>query len=296
MKIRQAQTSATYILPDPGELNKRVLIRLRVDMPADNFGVEPQYPVTFRTWAKVIQTSATTRQETAQTGDAITHYITIRYRRGITADYEVVCGDSVYRVKRQRDLNGARRFLLLECTELGEFTQSHGGNNGDFLFHVDVQQPAEMRFNRARVRRAFVTIGQRHMRDARRLVMRRARSAPGENPGYQTGRLARSIGYMVPGASKKRAGFMTRIAPNQRNGKGNRMISGDFYPAFLFFGVRGGAKRRRSHHRGASGGSGWRLAPRNNFMVETLEKNRSWTRYFLARELRKSLKPERRHR
>ncbi|MBJ4183588.1 head-tail adaptor protein, partial [Escherichia coli] len=23
MKIRQAQTSATYILPDPGELNKR---------------------------------------------------------------------------------------------------------------------------------------------------------------------------------------------------------------------------------------------------------------------------------
>ncbi|MFL4257483.1 hypothetical protein P9432_27315, partial [Escherichia coli] len=67
-------------------------------------------------------------------------------------------------------------------------------------------------------------------------VMRRARSAPGENPGYQTGRLARSIGYMVPRASKKRAGFMTRIAPNQRNGKGNRMISG---PAFLFFGVRG---------------------------------------------------------
>lgn len=118
----------------PGELNKRVLIRLRVDMPADNFGVEPQYPVTFRTWAKVIQTSATTWQETAQTGDAITHYITIRYRRGITADYEVVCGDSVYRVKRQRDLNGARRFLLLECTELGECRQSHGGSNGDSLF------------------------------------------------------------------------------------------------------------------------------------------------------------------
>ncbi len=63
------------------------------------------------------------------------------------------------------------------------------------FLHVDFQQPAEMRFNRARVRRAFVTIGQRHMRDARRLVMRRARSAPGENPGYQTGRLARSIGY-----------------------------------------------------------------------------------------------------
>lgn len=91
---------------------------------------------------------------------------------------------------------------------------------------------------------------------------------------------------------KNRNGLMPLIDPYRRYGS----ISGDFYPAFLFFGVRGGAKRRRSHHRGASGGSGWRLAPRNNFMVETLEKNRSWTRYFLARELRKSLKPERRRR
>ena len=151
------------------------------------------------------------------------------------------------------------------------------------FLHVDFQQPNEMRFNRARVRRAFVTIGQRHMRDARRLVMRRGRSEPGENPGYQTGRLAKSIGYMVPKASAK-----------QRNGQGNRLITGDFYPAFLFYGVRGGAKRRRSHHRGASGGSGWRLAPRNNFMVETLNKNNPWTRYYLTRELRLSLKPERR--
>ncbi|MEJ9965426.1 phage head closure protein [Escherichia albertii] len=134
MKIRQAQTSATYILPDPGELKKRVLIRQRVDMPADNFGVEPQYPVAFRTWAKVIQTSATTWQETAQTGDAITHYITIRYRRGITADYEVVCDGCVYRVKRQRDLNGARRFLLLECTELGAEEQTGGCSGSVSIF------------------------------------------------------------------------------------------------------------------------------------------------------------------
>ncbi|HFW6044378.1 TPA: head-tail adaptor protein, partial [Salmonella enterica subsp. enterica serovar Java] len=27
MKLRQAQTSATYILPDPGELDKRIAIR-----------------------------------------------------------------------------------------------------------------------------------------------------------------------------------------------------------------------------------------------------------------------------
>ncbi|SWY00433.1 Uncharacterised protein [Klebsiella pneumoniae] len=165
--------------------------------------------------------------------------------------------------------------------------------NRAFL-HVDFEQPPELVFNRARMRRAFVRIGQTHMRDARRLVMHRGRSAPGENPAYRTGKLARSIGYYVPRASKRRAGLMVKIAPNQKNGEGNRHISGDFYPAFLFYGVRRGAKRKKGHHRGASGGSGWRLAPRNNYMADVLERRRSWTRYVLSRELRKSLRPQRR--
>ncbi|ENB6028580.1 phage head closure protein [Shigella dysenteriae] len=135
MKLRQAQTSATYLFPDPGELDKRVLVRKRVDVPAADFGTEPEYPISFRAWAKVIQTSATTYQETAQTDNVITHYITIRWRRGITTDFEVVLNDLVYRVKRVRDLNSKRRFLLLECTELGEFPVNTGGNsNGGTLF------------------------------------------------------------------------------------------------------------------------------------------------------------------
>lgn len=135
MKLRQAQTSATYLLPDPGELNKRVNIRLRVDSPSDDMGTEPTYPVQFPAWAKVVQTSATTYQETAQTENVITHYITIRWRRGITSDFEVVVDELVYRVKRARDLNSERRYLLLECTELGEFAVTTGGNlNGGTLF------------------------------------------------------------------------------------------------------------------------------------------------------------------
>lgn len=135
MKLRQAQTSATYLLPDPGELDKRVSIRQRVDSPSDDMGTEPTYPVQFPAWAKVVQTSATTYQETAQTDNAITHYITIRWRRGITSDFEVVVDEQVYRVKRARDLNSKRRFLLLECTELGEFPVNTGGNsNGGTLF------------------------------------------------------------------------------------------------------------------------------------------------------------------
>lgn len=52
MKLRQAQASATYLLPDPGELDQRIVIRRRVDVPADDFGVSPTYPEQVRTWAK----------------------------------------------------------------------------------------------------------------------------------------------------------------------------------------------------------------------------------------------------
>lgn len=161
------------------------------------------------------------------------------------------------------------------------------------LLHVEFKQPDELVFNRARMRKAFIKIGQVHMRDARRLVMNRARSNPGDNPGYRTGKLARSIGYYVPRASSRRPGLMVRIAPNQKRGEGNRLIEGDFYPAFLFYGVRRGAKRKKSHHKGKSGGSGWKVAPRNNFMMQVLENRKSWTRYILSRELRKSLRPQR---
>ncbi|MFO6499270.1 hypothetical protein ACLD9R_01965 [Serratia marcescens] len=167
--------------------------------------------------------------------------------------------------------------------------------------HVDFQQPTELVFNRARLRRAFVRIGQIHMRDARRLVMHRGRSAPGENPAFRTGRLARSIGYYVPRKSKRRPGFMVKIAPNQKNGQGNRRFAENaaFYPAFLFYGVRRASygmskkdRKQKLHHKSGA----WRIAPRNNFMVEVLERRRSWTRYTLSRELRKSLRPQRRKR
>ncbi|EAN4380474.1 phage head closure protein [Salmonella enterica] len=119
MKIRQAQTSATYILPDPGELDKRIAIRLRVDEPNDDFGVSPSYTEEICTWAKMAQPGAAAYQGSVQVENKVTHYFTIRFRRGITADHEVFCDGQVYRIRRIRDLNSKRRFLLLECEELG---------------------------------------------------------------------------------------------------------------------------------------------------------------------------------
>ena len=119
MKIRQAQTSATYLMPDPGELDKRIAIRLRVDEPGDDFGVFPTYPDEIRTWAKMAQPGAVAYQGSVQTENAVTHYFTIRWRRNITADHEVFFDGQVYRIRRVRDLNSKRRYLLLECEELG---------------------------------------------------------------------------------------------------------------------------------------------------------------------------------
>lgn len=132
MKLRQAQTSATYILPDPGELDKRVLIRRRTDVPAGDFGVMPEYPEQFHTWAKMAQPGAAAYQGSVQTEATVTHYFTIRFRRGMTADHEVLHDGQVYRVRRVRDLNSKRRFLLLECEELGTDDRQHYGAESIF--------------------------------------------------------------------------------------------------------------------------------------------------------------------
>ncbi|RTY57965.1 head-tail adaptor protein [Pantoea sp. YU22] len=119
MQRRSSNTSAIFTLPDPGELNKRIHLRQRIDLAAADYGTEPVYQNEKDVWAKVRQVGATTYHESVQADETITHYMTIRYRRGITSDFEVVYSGCVYRVKRLRDLNSAGRYLLLECEELG---------------------------------------------------------------------------------------------------------------------------------------------------------------------------------
>lgn len=159
--------------------------------------------------------------------------------------------------------------------------------------HVDFDKPKELEFNKKRVRNAFAKVGRGVQDESRRLVARRAISKAGEAPGTRTGGLSRSIGYKVPTPSDGRPGFMVRIAPNQKGGRrATRLPSGDdddFYPAFLFYGVKRKAKRGRSHRKGASGGSGWKIAPRKNFMTEALSNRRSWAEKVLFNALKKSV-------
>ncbi|ATW30092.1 hypothetical protein BJP41_06875 [Candidatus Williamhamiltonella defendens] len=164
--------------------------------------------------------------------------------------------------------------------------------------HIEFHQPKNLVFNRLLVRRAFMKIGQRHQEEARRRLMKRGgRSQAGETPRWQTGRLAQSIGYHVPRPASRRPGLMVKIAPNQKRGIGSQDIAGDFYPVFLHHGVRSASygmpkqhKRQKRHHKSG----GWRIEKRQNYMVATLMRLKSWTCYTLKKALRKSLRPERR--
>lgn len=165
-------------------------------------------------------------------------------------------------------------------------------SSGVYL-HVDFPGAQEIRFNRARVRRAFVDIGRTLLRDNRRAVARRSISGAGQAPGYQSGDLAKSIGYHVPRASGKRPGFMVKVSHNKGEGASKEIPSDRFYPAYLFYGVRRGAKRGRNHRRGASGGSPWRIAPRQNYFAKTLKYRSYEIQRTLFTALRASVRPER---
>ncbi|BBI92076.1 putative phage head-tail adaptor [Serratia symbiotica str. Tucson] len=130
MKLHHVETSATYRYPDPGELNTRIIVRRLRNTPDSTVGFDDVYPDSFKAWAKVMQVGATIYQNSAQLNDVITHFITLRYRRDrhITRDYEVVMGDSVFHVKRVRDLNYAHRFWLLECEESGHEPRRRRGH------------------------------------------------------------------------------------------------------------------------------------------------------------------------
>jgi len=130
-------------------------------------------------------------------------------------------------------------------------------------------------FDRKQIRKALRNEGRGVQKEARRLVARRAISAPGDFPGRVTGTLWRSIKSKV-----SRPGFLVRIAPQKTAEMGR-----DFYPAFLGYGVRPSPN-------GKGGSSnGWRIEPRDNYMVEALNRRRPVSEVALRAALQNALIP-----
>lgn len=115
-------------------------------------------------------------------------------------------------------------------------------------------------------------------------------------PVSRTGRLVDSIRYKV-----SRPGFMVKIAPQKTAGMA------EFYPAYLHYGVKAGPRvkalaagqgRGKSNRRGrgerqaaeaARQATGWRIAPRANYMVDALDDSAGRVRAILTKAFERSL-------
>ena len=99
-------------------------------------------------------------------------------------------------------------------------------------------------------------------------------------PNNRTGALLHAINYKV-----SRAGFLVKIMPDMPDG------AKEYYPAYLHYGVRRGAVRRKNHQ--AQGKSGpWRIAPRDNYIADALHDSAGKVESTLSKAMARALRPK----
>lgn len=100
------------------KLDKFVQIRRRTDAPVGINELESQFSEQVSRWARIQPVGAGIYTEGQQAGHYITHRIWLRFVQGITTAHEVVHGRHVYRVLRASDVDGGKRYTVLEVEQL----------------------------------------------------------------------------------------------------------------------------------------------------------------------------------
>lgn len=158
-----------------------------------------------------------------------------------------------------------------------------------FQIHEKIQGFERLDFEKKDVRKGMRAIGTLIRKDAREKVainvLKRTRvrevytgSTVGEYPGKLSGTLRKSITAKI-----SRPGFMVKIWPSPKF-----FSKGDYYPAFLFYGVT--RKARRQDHKAQVKTGKWRIAPRGNYMADALKERESDVRKILSDTLYSALK------
>lgn len=176
-----------------------------------------------------------------------------------------------------------------------------GSGYGGVEVHVGLEYHKIIDYDRRLMRRALAKGAAVIRKEARRLVSRRAiLNQTGEYPGMVTGLLRRSIGVV----SKGTWGGWVKI------GVKKPAAMKDFYPAFLFYGVkklgkiqrlapgegRGASNRRRRGDRAKlvaerKANTGFIVAPRGNYMLDALQSKRAVVKAMVQAELKNALVP-----
>ncbi|UVM48344.1 phage head closure protein [Pseudomonas sp. B21-015] len=105
--------------PSAGELDRRITIRLRTDIPAPDQGLDSVFTEQKKRWAKIEPVGTAVYANGVQTDVKITHRVIFYYLKGMSDAHEVLHGSIIYRVCRVADMNGTRRYTLLEVEEQG---------------------------------------------------------------------------------------------------------------------------------------------------------------------------------
>lgn len=111
-------------LPAAGEINRRISIKRRQDMPAMGGSITPTDTLVSDAWAKHEPVGNALFFGTKQVGEDITDRFIIRRsalltERTITAEHIIEWDGQRYRVRRASDLNDARCFVMIETENLG---------------------------------------------------------------------------------------------------------------------------------------------------------------------------------
>lgn len=132
-------------------------------------------------------------------------------------------------------------------------------------------------FNKKEIRKGFRKVGRIVERHAKGLL-----AAGGGKAGYpalRSGALLNAIKARV-----SRSGFMVKIMPDMPAG------AKEYYPAYLHYGVRRGAVRRKGHRAQPVGP--WRISPRDNYMTDALALSETEARSVLFAALQRGLQPK----
>lgn len=100
-----------------GKLRHRVTVQTLDERADPTHAVETDYVNVATVWADVEAVSGRTEIESKQIGEAVTHRVTMRSRLDVTAENWLLWRGRRFRIRRVRDLDERRRFLILDCEE-----------------------------------------------------------------------------------------------------------------------------------------------------------------------------------
>ncbi|MNJ27349.1 Phage head-tail joining protein [compost metagenome] len=115
--------------PGAGELNRRIKLRLRSDLPEGEYDLASVFTEEKHRWARIAPVGTATYVAGLQVDAKVTHRVTLYFLDGLSECHEVVHGAKVYRIQRIADINGSHRFTVLDVELLG-LLQAGGGLYG----------------------------------------------------------------------------------------------------------------------------------------------------------------------